>query len=138
MPASVRRDDLPAGDAEGPFSYEKVNVAAAGEDPRFLSLGNPLPAAGASSRARRCSREDELVRGRTSKTVLAYWRVRERAPRSLPLQPRPAAQSVSLDLSAYAGKPLVDLLAETEDLVVNRWPLVLNLEPFASHWLEFG
>jgi maltose alpha-D-glucosyltransferase / alpha-amylase len=123
--------------ADGPYSYEKVNVAAANEDPdsylwatRFLL------------QARRQS--PALQQGEMSwfevdsKAILAYWRVLDEHRVLCLFNLDQQRQNISIDLSAYAGRSLVDLLAETEDLVVNRWPLVLNLEPFSSHWLQIG
>jgi hypothetical protein len=48
----------------------------------------------------------------------------------------PQRQSASLNLGEFAGRSLVDLLAESEALIVNRWPLVMNLQPYAAHWLR--
>jgi maltose alpha-D-glucosyltransferase / alpha-amylase len=123
--------------AEGPYSYEKVNVADDDEDPdsylwatRFLL------------QARRQS--PALQQGQMSwfavenKAILAYWRVLDEHRILCLFNLDQQRQNISVDLSAYAGKSLVDLLAETEDLVVNRWPLVLNLEPFSAHWLQIG
>jgi hypothetical protein len=73
-------------------------------------------------------------------SILAYWRVHDETDKSdrvlciynLSNQ----QQSLSLDLVAYRGQPMTDLLVSGEDIILGDWPTVKILRPYASHWLR--
>ena len=127
---------LPVNDI-GPCSYEHVNVAAANDDPdSYLWATRFLLQARKQSPA---LQQGQMVwEALDQHTVLAYWRVLDDHRVLCLFNLDQQRQSVSLDLRAHAGETLVDLLAESPDLVVNQWPLVMNLEPFGAHWLRIG
>jgi maltose alpha-D-glucosyltransferase / alpha-amylase len=68
--------------------------------------------------------------------VLAYWRLLDEERLlclyNLSLQP----QSISLDLTQYRGRALVDLLHNHEKTLLSEWPMVKTLAPHSSHWLR--
>ena len=120
---------------EGPYSYRHVNVAAAEKDPNsYLWATRFLLQARKQSPA--------LQQGKMSwyeienKTILAFWRVHEERRVLCLFNLDQQRQSVSLNLGVFAGKKLVDLLADSEELTLNEFPMVLNLEPYAAHWLR--
>lgn len=120
---------------EGPYSYRRVNVAAAEKDPNsYLWATRFLLQARKQSPA--------LQQGKMSwyeienKTILAFWRVHEERRVLCLFNLDQQRQSISLNLGVFAGKKLVDLLADSEELTLNEFPMVLNLEPYAAHWLR--
>jgi hypothetical protein len=68
--------------------------------------------------------------------VLAYWRIAGEDRLLCIYNLGPQQQSISLDLSAYKGGKLTDLLAADYEEVVTEWPVVQILAPYASHWLR--
>ena len=50
--------------------------------------------------------------------------------------PKDQQQSLSLDLSAYRGGAMNDLLVSGEKVILGEWPTVKILRPYASHWLR--
>jgi glycosidase len=125
---------LPVIDDEE-YGYHRVNVAAQEEDPNSY-----LAATRFLLKARRATKE--LRSGEMawypaeSAAVLAFWRIlgdqRTLCLFNLDNQPH----SLSLDLRDYQGRRLVDLLAEGEEREIAGWPAVINLRPFAAHWLR--
>jgi maltose alpha-D-glucosyltransferase/alpha-amylase len=117
------------------FGYQRVNVAAQEGDPdSYLEATRYL-----IETRKRCP---ELQQGQmeimatAANAVLAYWRwigeQRTLCVYNLSGQPH----SLSLELDAYAGRTMVDLLRHARDKKVSRWPVVVNLEPYAAHWLR--
>lgn len=119
---------------DGPYGYEKVNVALQEND-----RGSYLWATRYLLEARK--RCPELQRGSRSwyptesKSLLAYWRELdgERTLCLMNLDNQPA--SISLDLRDY-GNRIVDLLNDSEPFTISGWPLVFQLDPYGSHWLS--
>jgi maltose alpha-D-glucosyltransferase/alpha-amylase len=68
--------------------------------------------------------------------VLAYWRVHGPERLLCLYNLSNQQQSISLDLTAFRGRTLVDLLAEDETEILSEWPTVKILAPYASHWLS--
>ncbi|HSM55705.1 MAG TPA: maltose alpha-D-glucosyltransferase [Candidatus Sulfomarinibacteraceae bacterium] len=125
---------LPVIDDEE-YGYKKVNVAAQEKDPDSY-----LWATRFIVKARR--QVPELQQGQITwhvtegSAVLAYWRTlgRQRTFCLFNLGNQPS--SISLELSDYEGRRLVDLLQEGEERSIGSWPIVFNLAPYASHWLQ--
>jgi maltose alpha-D-glucosyltransferase / alpha-amylase len=117
------------------YGYRRVNVAVQEEE-----AGSLLWATRYLLAARK--RHPALQHGRfellptESAAVLAYWRTldEERILCLYNLGPQP--QSLSLDLSAWQGCQLVDLLSEAWSETVTGWPVVKLLAPYAAHWLR--
>jgi len=122
---------------DGEYGFQKVNVAAQEDDPNSY-----LAATRFLLQARKATAElryGEMAWYPTeSASVLAYWRVlgEQRTLCLFNLDSQP--HSLSLDLRDYQGRRLVDLLAEDEGREIDRWPVVLNLRPYAAHWLRLG
>jgi maltose alpha-D-glucosyltransferase/alpha-amylase len=125
---------LPVIDDEE-YGYKVLNVAAQESDPnsylwatRFL-----LQARRSQPALQRGAMETLPI---DNPAVLAYWRVhgQERLLCLYNLSNQP--QSTSLDLSAFRGQTLVDLLVEGEKEILSEWPMVKILAPHASHWLR--
>jgi maltose alpha-D-glucosyltransferase/alpha-amylase len=117
------------------FGYHVVNVASEEDNP-----GSYLWATRFLLQARReCAplQHGTMSWYRTeSNAVLGFWR-RADDDRVLCLfnldnQPH----SISLTLEEYSGRKLVDLLHDTEERTIDQWPVVMNLSPFAAHWLR--
>ena len=72
--------------------------------------------------------------------ILAYWRVSEdedKEDRLLCLYNLSnLQQSLSLDLGAYRGQSITNLLVSGEKSILDEWPTVKILGPYASHWLR--
>lgn len=120
---------------EGPFAYQKVNVAAQEADPdsylwatRFLL------------KARRACPElqsgDMSWHPTESNSVLAYWRTLgdQRTLCLINLDNQPA--SISLDLRELGEGAIVDLLQDGARIELTEWPAVFNLRPYGCHWLR--
>ena len=125
---------LPVIDDEG-FGYKSLNVADQEEDPnsylwatRFL-----LQARRSQPALQRGSMETLQI---DNPAVLAYWRVHGSDRLLCLYNLSNQQQSVSLDLRAFRGRALVDLLAEGEREILSEWPVVKILAPHASHWLR--
>jgi maltose alpha-D-glucosyltransferase/alpha-amylase len=119
------------------YGFQVVNVAAQEEEP-----GSYLWATRFLLEARkRCV---ELQRGRLewyateNEALLAYWRILgdDRTLCLFNLSNQPV--SLSLTLGEYEGRRLIDLLAEEQSWEIGAWPIVINLAPYASHWLRIG
>jgi maltose alpha-D-glucosyltransferase/alpha-amylase len=129
---------LPVIDDEE-FGYQRVNVARQEDDPdSYLWASRFL------LQARR--QQPALQRGEMeliptdNPSILAYWRVSEemdKADRLLCLYNLSnQQQSLSLDLGAYRGGSMNDLLVSGEKVILGEWPTVKILGPYASHWLQ--
>lgn len=116
------------------YGYQTVNVASQENDPNsYLNAMRYL------IRARK--EHPELRRGEVEMldnddpAVFGYWRILE-GERTLCLYNLSGeVQSISLDLRDLRGR-LVDLLHEGQTWPLSGWPIVLNLRPYASHWLH--
>ncbi|MFW6068917.1 MAG: maltose alpha-D-glucosyltransferase [Chloroflexota bacterium] len=118
------------------YGYKKVNVARQEQDPdSYLWATRYL------LRARKnCP---ELQHGSMSwhptesNSVLAYWRELDdkRTLCIMNLDNKPA--SLSLDLRQHGDGRIVDLLDEEYSRQISDWPAVLQLRPYACHWLRF-
>ncbi len=120
---------------EGPFSYRLVNVAAQEKEP-----GSYLWATRFLLQARKQSLA--LQQGKMSwfevenRAILAFWRVHDERRVLCLFNLDQQRHSISLNLGVFAGKRLVDLLVDSEELTLDEFPMVLNLEPYAAHWLR--
>jgi hypothetical protein len=67
--------------------------------------------------------------------VLGYWREHgeDRVLCLFNLSNQPA--SLTLDLHAFEGHRIIDLLHEGGERGISHWPQVQHLAPYASHWL---
>ncbi len=123
------------------YGYQVVNVAAQELDPEsYLWVSRFL------LQARR--RQPALKRGTMellpvdNPAVLAYWRLSydeagEEEDRLLCVYNLSnQQQSVSLDLSQFSGRTMINLLASGEKLILSDWPTVNMLFPYASQWLR--
>lgn len=72
--------------------------------------------------------------------IFAYWRVslgQGESDRLLCIYNLSnLQQSLSLDLGAYRGQHMTDLLSNGEKIILSEWPTVKVLAPYASHWLR--
>ncbi|MDT8305011.1 MAG: alpha-glucosidase C-terminal domain-containing protein, partial [Anaerolineae bacterium] len=134
--STAEKTYLPVID-QGPYSYHQVNVAAAERDPEsYLWASRFLLQARKQSAA---LRQGKMAWAEVEqKSILAYWRILGEERVLCLFNLGEERQSLSLDLRELAGRALVDLLAETPQLVVNEWPLVVNLAPYSAHWLQIG
>jgi maltose alpha-D-glucosyltransferase / alpha-amylase len=117
------------------YGYLKVNVATQVGDPNsYLSAQRFL------LQARR--HEPALQYGQMeivptdNPAVLAFWRTHEEQRLFCLYNLSAQQQAISLELSQGGGR-LVDLLNESASpLVLSQLPLVITLQPYASHWLR--
>jgi maltose alpha-D-glucosyltransferase/alpha-amylase len=117
------------------YGYRKVNVAAQeGDSDSYLEATRYL-----LKTRKQCP---ELQRGQmefmatAADPVLAYWRIlgeqRTLCLYNLSAQPH----SLSLELAEHSGRTMVDLLRHSPERKLSQWPVVVNLQPYASHWFR--
>jgi maltose alpha-D-glucosyltransferase/alpha-amylase len=117
------------------YGYQNVNVVAQENDPgSFLSATRFL----LSARQRLPELQQGVMEvvGLDNPAVLAYWRVLGDQRTLCLYNLSGQTHSVNLDLSAYKGHTLVDLLNEQADVPASELPVVKNLRPYGSHWLR--
>jgi maltose alpha-D-glucosyltransferase/alpha-amylase len=124
---------LPVND-DDQYGFERVNVEAQEQDrnsylwaTRFL-----LKARQQHLALKRGAMEVVPV---DHPAVLAFWRVQDDDRVLVLINLSEQQQSIILDVSAYQGLELVDLLAQGESDRLSAVPLVKILPPYATHWL---
>jgi hypothetical protein len=130
------------------FGYKQVNVAQQEEDPEsyFWAMRFLVNARKEHIALRKGSMK---VIPNDNPGILAYWREVGDEPGDgneiePPLAERQVLclynlsnqqQSMTLDMQAYQGKKLTDLLSQ-ERILLTEWPVVKILAPYSSHWLR--
>ncbi|HZD11342.1 MAG TPA: maltose alpha-D-glucosyltransferase [Candidatus Binatia bacterium] len=118
-----------------PYGYRYVNVEVEEQDPNsYLWATRYLLKA--RGQCPELQRGDMSWHPTESKSLLAYWRTLEgRCTLCLVnLDNQPA--SISLDLREFGDGKLVDLLHEDAPRDISPWPAVIQLRPYACHWLR--
>jgi maltose alpha-D-glucosyltransferase/alpha-amylase len=115
------------------YGYQLVNVAAQEEDPNsYLWATRYL--------LQTRSQHPALQKGEMSiididnPAVFAYWLTHEDNRLLCIYNFSNQQQSVSLELRAYKGQTMTDLLAGNKTETLNEWPSVKVLVPYSSHW----
>jgi maltose alpha-D-glucosyltransferase/alpha-amylase len=125
---------LPTNDDEI-YGYKNVNVESQEADPdSYLWATRFLLKARKESGALRRGRMELIPM--EDPAVLAYWRINEDERVLCLYNLSKEQQAVSLNLEAYRGKVMRDVLVAGEKVIVTEWPLVRILTPHASHWLR--
>lgn len=124
---------------DGEFGYKQVNVAHQQDDPdSYLSASRFLLQARRQQPALQKGEMDLLPTDNPS--ILAYWRIQDEIDKNDRLlciyNLSNQQQALSLDLGAYGGKSMTDLLVSGENIILDEWPTVKILKPYASHWLR--
>jgi maltose alpha-D-glucosyltransferase/alpha-amylase len=130
------------------FGYKQVNVAQQEEDPEsyFWAMRFLVNARNEHIALRKGSMK---VIPNDNPGIMAYWREVGDEPGDggeieHPLAERQILclynlsnqqQSMTLDMQAYQGKKLTDLLTQ-ERILLTEWPVVKILAPYSSHWLR--
>ena len=119
----------------GEYGYKKVNVAAQEAD-----AGSYLWATRFLLQARKecpeLQRGEMAWFGTESAAVLGYWRFLEEGRTLCLFNLDNQPHSLSLDLRDYQEREMVDLLHAGEPWSIGEWPIVVNLQPYAGHWLR--
>jgi maltose alpha-D-glucosyltransferase/alpha-amylase len=121
--------------ADPVYGYQSVNVESQKEAPhsllhwmkRMIAVRRQQPAFGRGS--------IRFLRPANDK-VLAYVRRHEDVTLLLVHNLSASAQSVELDLKAFAGSTPVELLGESRFAVVTERPYVLTVAPYGYYWLD--
>jgi maltose alpha-D-glucosyltransferase/alpha-amylase len=115
------------------YGYQKVNVAAQEDDPNsYLWATRYLLQARRQNSA--LQNGEMAIVGLDNSAVFAYWLTHEENRILCVYNFSSQQQSISLDLSAYKGKQMTDLLAQNKGERLNEWPSVMVLAPHSSHW----
>jgi maltose alpha-D-glucosyltransferase/alpha-amylase len=131
--SNAKQTYLPVIDDEV-YGFEEVNVADQEEDrdsylwaTRFLLKARDRHPA---------LRIGELeVMPNDNPAILSYWRSLKEERVLCLFNLSANRQAISLDLSAYRTGKLLDLLSQANSHMLTELPLVLILQPYASHWL---
>jgi maltose alpha-D-glucosyltransferase/alpha-amylase len=119
--------------SDNEFGYQVVNVEAQEEE-----HGSYLGATRYLLQAR--SQNPALQRGEMevllvdNPAVLTYWRIFEENRLLCIYNLSNQQQSLSLDLRAFGGQTMTDLLVRGEAESIGGWPVVRVLPSYSSHW----
>ncbi len=133
--SQVSKSYLPVID-DPVFGYKQVNVRSQEDDhSSFLWATRFLLEARSNTPALRKGTLEHL--NLNNPALLAYWRVHEKSRLLCLYNLSDEQQAISLDLSAFQGFTVQDLLVPGEAEKVTAFPMVKLLPPHASHWLRF-
>ena len=116
------------------YGYEYVNVAAQEDDPTsYLAMTRYLLH---TRQARPALRRGTLEWiDHPDHAVLGYWRIAPEEQVLCLFNLSGEAQGISLNLPAFAGQTLINLLNPKQTWLIPEMPLVIKLRPQQGYWL---